>query len=73
MTSAEHLQWCKDRAHRYADQFKLQEAVTSMCSDLEKHDETKFGNAIGTLMMIGDMHALSGNQTEVKRWIDGFN
>ena len=72
MTRAEHLAWCKKRAHEYADQGDFQNAVTSMLSDMDKHDETRMqGPMAATLMMA----ALMGNQHtyDIKRWIDGFN
>ena len=36
MNRAEHLQWCKDRANAFVDAGLLQDAYTSMASDLQK-------------------------------------
>ncbi len=41
MNRAEHLQWCKDRAIEYVNAGELQQAFTSMTSDVSKHPETK--------------------------------
>jgi hypothetical protein len=58
MTRDEHLAWAKKRALEYWRQGDLENAVTSMGSDLEQHPETK-PNAY--LLVDG-----------VKRWIEGF-
>ena len=71
-TREEHLAWCKERAHRYVDADELQHAVNSMCSDLEKHEETSGGRQ-GALMMMGSMDASAGDIGGVRRWINGFN
>ena len=70
-TRAEHLQFCKDRALAYLKSGDVNNALTSMFSDLEKHPETKghAGIAIGVgLMVIG---ALS-SEHDAKRFIEGF-
>lgn len=40
MNRQNHLQWCKDRAIEYLDQDDLNNAATSMMSDMGKHPET---------------------------------
>ena len=72
MTRAEHLEWCKKRAHEYLDRGDLTNAVTSMMSDMTKHEETKFATE-GVLGQLGMMAVMSGNYNEVRRYIDGFN
>jgi hypothetical protein len=75
MTRDEHLAWSKARALKYLEPgpfFNPIEAITSMCSDLTKHDELK--NHIGInlamgLLMIGDLHT----EREARRFIEGFN
>jgi len=42
MTRKEHLDWCKERALKYVDDGNLQQAYTSMTSDLSKHPEQLF-------------------------------
>ena len=37
-TRSQHLEWCKNRAYRYWREGHLVDAVTSMASDLEKHE-----------------------------------
>lgn len=68
MTRAEHLKWCKTRALEYLPLDPAQ-AVTSMLSDLRKHDETKgmmdFAAALGIASM--------KSEREARAFIEGFN
>jgi hypothetical protein len=76
MTRAEHVQWCKDRAMQYVNEGDLQNAVLSMMSDLEKHEETGLNNRGGALAMLGLLamqQAQSGDRDAVVRYITGFN
>lgn len=69
-TREDHLEWCKRRAREYLDRGDVNQAVTSMLSDLGKHDETK---AVGEkLAMLGMMACMSGDITEARRFIEGF-
>lgn len=69
MTRDEHMEWCKKRALEYVDRNPV-EAVTSMLSDLSKHEETK---GIGYKMaMFGIMFASKSPQ-QAKQFIEGFN
>jgi hypothetical protein len=38
----EHLAWARRRAHEYLDAGDVRNAVQSMMSDVQKHDETLF-------------------------------
>jgi len=72
ITRAEHLAWCKQRALEYVDANDLTQALASMGSDLNKHDETR--NHAG--MEIGLMLKLNGHLNtahEMRRFIEGFN
>ena len=40
MNRDEHLAWCKRRAFEYVEIGDVQGAITSLMSDLTKHDET---------------------------------
>jgi len=71
MTRQQHLDWCKKRALEYLDKGDVQEAVTSMMSDMQKHEETKFSSP--ALTMLGMMAIQSGSMTEARRYIVGFN
>jgi hypothetical protein len=73
MTRSEHLQWCKDRALKYVESGDLNEAVTSMLSDLSKHPETSAASG-GILAQLG-MFELMINPTRqsITRYIEGFN
>lgn len=71
MTRTEHVAWCKKRAHEYLSRGDLTNAVTSMMSDMSKHPETNLNTP--TLAMIGMLAVQSGDEREVRRFIDGFN
>ena len=72
MTRAEHLQWCKDRALEYVERGELQEAFSSMASDLNKHPET-IGHAGCELGMMQLMARQLSTAPEMRRFIEGFN
>jgi len=74
-TRAEHLTWCKERAHHEYDYYKVKEpgsalrnAAVSMLSDLGKHPETeKLGESCAMLIFtVRDERSLF-------QFIDGFN
>jgi hypothetical protein len=69
-TRADHLAWCKQRAFEYVNEGDLGGAVASMMSDLGKHPETGVDPTLG---MLGLMAATSGDASEVRRFIEGFN
>lgn len=71
MTREEHLAWCKTRALEYLDRGDVTNAVTSMLSDLGKHDETKIGPD-GTLSMLGMNILLRRDHSLARQWIEGF-
>ena len=71
-TRAEHLRWCKDRALEYVSRGNLQEAYTSMVSDLNKHEETRNHGAIQLgmgLLIVGQL----GTVEKMQNFIEGFN
>ena len=72
MTREEHLQWCKDRAMQYVNDGDLVNAVTSMMSDINKHEETA-DKGLSMLGIMAAMEATKGNLREVIRYIEGFN
>jgi hypothetical protein len=69
MTRDEHLAWAKERALEYWREGDLLNAVTSMGSDLDKHDELRPNPY---LLMAGAWAAQDGDRELVKRWIEGF-
>jgi hypothetical protein len=72
MNREEHLEWCKKRALEYVEMGDLQQAVTSMLSDLEKHKETINHPA----KELGVMMLFSGGlktTTQVEKFINGFH
>lgn len=68
MTREEHLEWCKKRAREYLDEGDSMQAVTSMLSDLSKHEETRrIGKNLGMLGMFA-----CTSMREARRFIEGF-
>ena len=68
----EHLAFCKTRAREYLACMELENAVTSMLSDLQQHPETKLPEG-SPLAMLGVLAAASSDPSEVRRFIEGFN
>lgn len=71
MTRSEHMAWCKQRALAYLPQDPNQ-AMTSMLSDLGKHEET--ANHMGIQLTL--MLKLGGHletAAAVRKHIEGFN
>ena len=69
VTRDEHLEWCRQRALEYVEIGDLDQAVSSMLSDLLKHEEIVL-NPI--LAMVG-LYSVQLGTEDVKRWINGFN
>lgn len=71
MTREEHIAWCKKRALEYWTHGDLPMAVTSMMSDMSKHEDTKnhAGLEIGKMMFGSPMMY---DRTFVLRFIEGF-
>lgn len=71
MDRSEHLQWCKDRALEYLNRGDLNNAATSMMSDMKKHPET--ANYPAVLDQLVMLELMNRNADGVRRWIEGFN
>lgn len=69
MTRAEHLAWCKARAHQYLAIGDIMNAVQSMMSDLQKHDEIRID---AELLALGLSIMLSNNKNLALAYIEGF-
>jgi len=76
MTRQEHLKWAKERALEYVDVGDLANAVASMTSDIQKHDETAYtGEAAATLALlvhVATLDVMNGNARAVRQWVEGF-
>lgn len=72
MDRDEHIKWCKTRALEYVGKNELDNAWSSMASDLGKHEETADHIGIQMGMMIIMTGGLSTNQ-EMRKFIEGFN
>jgi hypothetical protein len=72
MTRQDHVDWCKKRALEYVASGDLPQALTSMASDLGKHDETRNHSAIqlGMMLLVGG-HL--GTPDKMRKFIEGFN
>jgi len=71
-TREEHLAWCKQRALEYIDRGDIQNGITSMMSDMNKHEETR-APALDQLAL---MMLMSGNLNsvhEARKFINGYN
>lgn len=75
MNRKEYLQWAKARALSYVDKGELGEAMTSMLSDMNEREDTKFKSTktLGLLMHLGIMHVQNHDVREMRRWVEGFN
>ena len=72
MTRQEHLDWAKKRALEYVERGDINQAITSIGSDLTKHPETQ--NHAG--IQLGVMMLMAGSirtQQDARRFIEGFN
>jgi len=71
MTRQEYLEWCKGRALEYANVGELQNALVSISSDLNQHEETENhpGIALGLdLFMAGEL----STPEQMRKFILGF-
>lgn len=68
-TRSEHMEWCKERALAYLDINDPAQAITSMLSDLSKHDETRESGICMAPMAFFEMKSVEG----ARRFIEGFN
>ena len=71
MNQDEHIAWAKERALEYLDRGDRTGAVTSMLSDLQKHEETK---GIGKAMQTYGLFLLMNQKpdSDIRRFIEGF-
>lgn len=73
MTRAEHIAWCKQRALEYVDAGKLQDAFTSMASDVSKHPETQHHSETNKLGMQLLLAGHLSTPQQMREWIKGYN
>lgn len=71
MNRREHLDWCKKRALEYVDHGDFKQAITSMMSDLGKHDETKPSADCMAPMALFEL--MNGTPNTARKFIEGFN
>lgn len=72
-TRDEHLQWAKDRALAYVDKGELENALASIASDLNKHEETHNHATDMLIALVGTSHAINGDVAGMRRFIEGFH
>ena len=68
-TREEHLAFCNERALEYWSHGDLENAVTSMGSDMDQHPECKMSPY---LLMLGATRAQHLDIKGVRDWIEGF-
>lgn len=74
LSRRDHLNWCKERALTYLANGDQTNAVLSFLSDMSKHEETTLANPTGAILaQLGTFALMSGNDLEIRRWIEGFN
>lgn len=64
------MDFCKKRALAYLDEGDVQNAITSMLSDLGKYDENS--SAAASMAPIGLMIAMNNDIHEARKFIEGF-
>ena len=69
MDHHEHLQWCRERAREYLAAGDHMNAVTSMMSDLQKHDDWRDGKLCTTMMML---YMVDPTRETAERIVEGF-
>jgi hypothetical protein len=70
MTREEHIAECKRRAIEYLDEGDVLNGITSMLSDLNKHQETR---EIGEKMtMLGMLYLTNNDLPGARRFVEGF-
>lgn len=67
---AEHLAWCKKRALEYLDHGDVKGALTSMNSDLSKHEDLK--QSALALAPLGLSIAMNNDVAAARAFIEGF-
>lgn len=69
-TREEHLAWAKQRSLEYLRNNEIEQAITSILSDLSKHDGTKL---IGRMLSnYGLWVAATRDAKEARKFIEGF-
>lgn len=72
MTRAEHLEWAKQRALEYVERGNLFDAMASIGSDLNNHDDTRnhAGIKMGLLLLL---NGHLNTPAAMREFILGFN
>lgn len=73
MSKADHLEWCKRRAHEYLDIGQIDKAMTSLVSDLSKHDGTADRSNSPLFLAKTVQIAISDDVAKARSFIDGIN
>ena len=76
-TRQEHLDWCKEQALVYLDRdsafYNVSNALTSMISDMRKHEETRKMLASEDVQFAIKVTMAETTHDSVKGFIKGFN
>lgn len=71
MTRKEHVEWAKDRALYYLDEGQMELALSSMVSDMRKHEEAAT-QMDEQMMQLGQLHLHNNSESGLRSWIEGF-
>lgn len=71
LTEKQHIAWAKERALELLGEGKVQEAFTSMMSDLRKHDETRDHPMLKLGPQLLEAHHLD-TSIAMRKFIEGF-
>ena len=64
----EHIEWCKERALEELERSGVDAAMSSLASDIGKHESTN--NHMMMMLVFGMMGM---NEKQAKEFIEGFN
>lgn len=69
-TREEHIEFCKVRAREYLDRGQIADGITSMMSDLNKHEDTR--SAGESMAMLAMLCMTQNDMAEARRFVEGF-
>jgi hypothetical protein len=72
MTRAEHVAWAKQRALEYVEQGDFAQAIASIVTDYNNHEETSHSSALIGIIGIGEV-AAGADAERMRRFIEGCN
>jgi hypothetical protein len=71
MNRTEHIEWCKERALEYIDRDDPRNAMASLISDMQKHEETMSHPGLEMMMQM-HIGGLLETPAQMRKFIEGF-